>query len=156
MDRDDLGSWLSGPRAEDGLQAGSGYPGQRLGLPETGAGAVAGWGQRIGALVIDWLIALGITRVLLGAPGPGNEAFSLAVLAVFGIEYVLLLLIAGRTIGMTAARFRVKPVGSEQLSGLRIVLRTILLALVLPAVVYDRDRRGLHDKAGRTVAVRDA
>jgi uncharacterized RDD family membrane protein YckC len=32
--------------------------------------------------------------------------------------------------------------------------RTLLLALVIPAVVYDRDRRGLHDKVGATVVVR--
>jgi uncharacterized RDD family membrane protein YckC len=35
-----------------------------------------------------------------------------------------------------------------------IVVRTGLLLLVLPAVVYDRDGRGLHDRAAGTVVVR--
>ena len=35
-----------------------------------------------------------------------------------------------------------------------IVIGLVLLALVIPAVVYDRDRRGLHDKVGATVVVR--
>ena len=34
------------------------------------------------------------------------------------------------------------------------LVRTALLCLVLPAVVYDRDQRGLHDRAAATVLVR--
>jgi len=33
------------------------------------------------------------------------------------------------------------------------VLRTVLLAALVPAVVWDRDRRGLHDRAAGTVVV---
>ena len=47
------GSWLSGS-ASAGTE--SEYPGQRLGLPESGPGSVAGIGRRLGALVIDWLL----------------------------------------------------------------------------------------------------
>ncbi len=36
----------------------------------------------------------------------------------------------------------------------RPVLRTILLILVIPAVIWDADRRGLHDKLLGTVVVR--
>jgi uncharacterized RDD family membrane protein YckC len=34
------------------------------------------------------------------------------------------------------------------------VIRAFLISLLIPAVVYDRDRRGLHDLAARTVVVR--
>jgi hypothetical protein len=34
------------------------------------------------------------------------------------------------------------------------LLRTVLLLLVVPPLVLDRDLRGLHDKAARTVVLR--
>ena len=34
------------------------------------------------------------------------------------------------------------------------MIRAVLICLVIPAVVYDRDRRGLHDRAANTVVVR--
>ena len=154
MDRGDIGSWLSGPRRETGLDQEAGYPGKRLGLPDSGVGSVAGWGQRVGALLMDWFVALGITSVALGSPEPGDEVFSMVVLGVFALGYVLLLLLAGRMIGMATVGFQVCPVGRDRMTASGIVIRTLLLVLVLPAVVYDRDRRGLHDLAGHTVTVR--
>ena len=42
-----------------------------------------------------------------------------------------------------------------QLIGLlRAALRTLLLCLLIPALIWDRDGRGLHDKAAGTVVVR--
>ena len=37
---------------------------------------------------------------------------------------------------------------------LTALLRTALLVLLVPALVYDRDKRGLHDRAAKTVVVR--
>jgi len=34
------------------------------------------------------------------------------------------------------------------------LLRTLLICLVVPPVIYNRDRRGLHDLAAGTVTVR--
>jgi uncharacterized RDD family membrane protein YckC len=36
----------------------------------------------------------------------------------------------------------------------RIVVRTLLLFLLVPAVVFDRDGRGLHDRLSETAVVR--
>jgi len=153
MDRDALGSWLSGPglpTTDDEV----GYPGERLGLPPEGIGSAASWGSRIGAIFIDWFVALGIALALVGSPEPGDQRFSLLVLFVFIVEYVVLLTTAGRTIGMAIFGLRVLPVRSNRLNIVRVLMRSVLLALVVPAVIYDRDRRGLHDKAARTVVVR--
>jgi hypothetical protein len=35
-----------------------------------------------------------------------------------------------------------------------VLIRTVLLLLVVPAAVWDRDSRGLHDKAAGAVQVR--
>jgi len=36
----------------------------------------------------------------------------------------------------------------------RILVRTVLLFLLVPAVVFDRDGRGLHDRLSDTAVVR--
>lgn len=154
VDRKDIGSWLSGPQLDQGLDGEIGYPGERLGVPSVGRGAVATWGRRIGALVIDWFIVLGVSLAIVGPPTPGDDTFGLVNLAVLVVMYVLLLMTAGATLGMWLLGLAVWPVGSQRLSFVRVVGRTLLLALVIPAVVYDRDRRGLHDKVGATVVVR--
>ena len=47
-----IGSWLSGPEPDSGSpdQAPNDYPGQRLGLPQTGPGSLARMGRRFAAL----------------------------------------------------------------------------------------------------------
>src|SRR5699024_10473147 len=63
--RDSIGSWLSGPSAAlpEGEQGA--YPGERFGLPETGSGSLSSTGRRVGALVIDWLMSMGIAALIL-------------------------------------------------------------------------------------------
>jgi uncharacterized RDD family membrane protein YckC len=34
------------------------------------------------------------------------------------------------------------------------LVRTLLLLLLVPALVFDKDLRGLHDKAARTIVIR--
>jgi uncharacterized RDD family membrane protein YckC len=154
VDRKDIGSWLSGPQIDTGLDGPVGYPGERLGMPPAGRGSVTTWGRRILALIIDWFIVLGVSLALVGPPEPGNDTFGFVNLAVLVFMYVTLLMTAGATLGMWLMGLAVWPVGSERLSFLRVVGRSVLLALVIPAVIYDRDRRGLHDKVGGTVVVR--
>ena len=112
------------------------YPGNRLGLPEDGAGSVATWGRRLLALLIDWLIAGLIASVVMGRP-----------------------MWAGGSIGHRICDLRVLPVRDGKtftappglLAG---ILRALLVSLLIPAVIFDRDRRGLHDLAARTIVVR--
>ena len=54
-----MGTWLSGPSSEPA----SGYPGERLGLPQQGPGSIARFGRRVGAILADWLISLGLTAL---------------------------------------------------------------------------------------------
>ncbi|MGN7252610.1 RDD family protein [Arthrobacter sp. SAFR-014] len=143
VDRKDIGSWLSGPDTS-GI---SKYPGERLGFPETGPGSMARAGRRILAITIDWTIALLISNVFLA----GN---SMATLAVFAAEQILLIGTLGYSIGHRAMGIHVvKPDGSAA-GPLAALVRTVLLCLVIPAVISDPDQRGLHDKALNTVLVR--
>jgi uncharacterized RDD family membrane protein YckC len=115
---------------------------------------VTPWGRRIAALFIDWMIVLGVSLAVVGAPQPGDNTFGWTTLGVLVVMYVVLIMTAGATIGMWVLGLAVLPIGAQRHSFLRIVGRSVLLAMVIPAVVYDRDRRGLHDKVGGTVVVR--
>ena len=142
-----LGSWLSGPYQSVGSDTTQDYRGQRLGLPATGTGSVAGIGRRLIAILVDWLACRLIVVGLLGL----SEWW---VPAIFAIEYILLVSTLGSTLGMRLLGIRVSALGGGAPGPLGVAVRTILLMLVIPAVVYDRDTRGLHDRATGTVVVR--
>jgi uncharacterized RDD family membrane protein YckC len=145
------GSWLTGAT---GGQAGA-YPGERLGLPAEGVSSAAGFGRRLGALTIDWLAGY-LIAVLLSAPDALSDPnFGFTVLLVWFALTAIPVAAFGASAGMTALGIRVGSLGDEAVVGVpRAVLRTALIALVVPALIRDADGRGLHDRATRTVVVR--
>jgi uncharacterized RDD family membrane protein YckC len=136
------------------------YPGQRFGLPEEGPRSVAGVGRRLGALVIDWLACLLIASAILRGVHHGI-AFSVAIgqargwtLAVFAAEVFLLTALTGFTLGKRLLGIRVARIDGRPVGLASALVRTVLLLLVVPALVLDKDLRGLHDKAARTIVIR--
>ncbi|MER5894954.1 RDD family protein [Streptomyces sp. NPDC001876] len=151
--RQAIGSWLSGPRAAaEEMGADFGYRGQRLGLPQEGPGAVAPLGRRFGALFIDWTVCMVIAYGLL-AQGDQQAAGNWA-LAVFLVLSLLTVGTIGSTPGKRILGLRVVAEGGGRLGTGRVIVRTVLLLLVIPALVWDRDSRGLHDRLARAVQVR--
>lgn len=143
VDRRDIGSWLTGPDTS-GI---SKYPGERLGLPESGPGSIARAGRRIVAIVIDWTLALLISNFLFSGD-------SWATLAVFAAEQILLIGTLGYSIGHRTMGIHVVRLDGTPAGPLAALVRTLLLCLVIPAVIFDPDQRGVHDKAVKTVLVR--
>jgi len=159
MDRGDLGSWLSGPRAATSASGiDLGQPGQRLGLPAGGPGSVAPWGRRLVAIFVDWVASMLVARLIFPADSPGGGGYGWAVLLIFVVESALFIWTVEASFGQKLLGLRVltvTPGGLRERTGLLpAFLRQVLVALVIPAVVYNRDRRGLHDLAARTVVVR--
>lgn len=143
VERKDLGSWLTGPDTS-GI---SKYPGERLGLPESGPGSIARAGRRILAIMIDWGMALLISNFAFGGD-------SWATLAIFAVEQILLVGTLGYSIGHRVAGIHVVRRGGGAPGPLAALVRALLLCLVIPAVIFDPDHRGLHDKAMNTLLVR--
>ncbi|MBM7438536.1 RDD family protein [Streptomyces sp. HB132] len=151
--RQAIGSWLSGPRAAaEQMGADFGYRGERLGLPQEGPGSVAPLGRRFGALFIDWALCMVIAYGLL-ARGDQQAAGNWA-LAVFLVMSLLTVTTVGSTPGKRILGLRVIAEDGGRLGVVRVVLRSVLLLLVIPALVWDRDSRGLHDRLARAVQVR--
>ncbi|QDW63634.1 RDD family protein [Oerskovia turbata] len=144
VSREDVGSWLEG--TPTGGESGRGG---RLGLPSDGPGSLATVGRRAVALVVDWVLCLLISYLVF-------DANSMATLGVFAVENLLLVSTLGYTVGHRVMGLQVRVLGGEgRMVGLwRALVRTVLLCLVVPAVVWDGDGRGMHDKAAGTVIVR--
>lgn len=148
-----MGSWLSGPRAAaEDAGVDFGYRGQQLGLPEEGPGSIARPGRRIGALAVDWALCMLIAYGLVTdgySQATGNWA--LVILLVLSVLTV-------GTIGFTPGKrlfgLRVASVNGGRLGILRVVLRSVLVCLAVPALIWDRDGRGLHDRFSGAVQVR--
>jgi uncharacterized RDD family membrane protein YckC len=133
------------------------YPGQRFGLPEFGQGSVAGWSRRFVALFIDWIACSLIAIAFFYHPHAGHmtEVFAQPRLwtpVVFAVQDCLLTALTGFTLGKRLLGLRVVRLDGRPV-GLRALPRTVLLMLVLPALMMDRDLRGLQDKAAGTIVV---
>lgn len=84
----------------------------------------------------------------------GANPNEFAILGIFGVLQVVVILIANGSIGHLVFGLRVVPLIPGYLGVWRPFVRTILVMLFVPAVIYDRDQRGLHDRWAGTILVR--
>jgi uncharacterized RDD family membrane protein YckC len=125
--------------------------------PESSAeGATVGrsatFGRRFAALAVDWLLSICVALLVArnGWPPPG-----LLVSVVFFFEYTVFTGFFGQTPGMRLLGLACVRVEDGRPLGIpRAAARAFLLNLVIPAVVFDKDGRGLHDRAAQSVVVR--
>ncbi|MFT4127123.1 MAG: RDD family protein [Gordonia sp. (in: high G+C Gram-positive bacteria)] len=158
------GSWLSGPPA--GSPVDVEYRGADLGLPESGPGALAGGWQRVLGLVVDWVIAGGLSLLFVGFGSPNLGLVDLVVWFVVGVFAVTLF---GFTPGQFAVGLRVVRADHgpdrlrDEVAGevppaavgvVRAFFRQLLMVFIVPALMNDYNGRALHDRATGTAIVR--
>jgi uncharacterized RDD family membrane protein YckC len=155
-----LGSWLSGsdPSGESGANE---YPGQRLGLPPSGPGSIAGFGRRIAALLIDWFIAYGLVGLLVALGLMNQQTFlytplgSTSIAVVWVVLGIISVRLFGFTPGQLALGVRVASIDNRIQVGLgRATVRGILVFFVIPALFTDSDLRGYQDRFTGTAVVK--
>ncbi|MER7167455.1 RDD family protein [Micromonospora sp. NPDC000207] len=111
--------------------------------------AVPSLGRRFGALMIDWILCLLVSYLFAD---PTRDAWS--TVAVLIVEYGIFLGLFGQTPGMYICRIACVSYSDGGRIGIpRALLRGALLALVVPALLMDAERRGLHDRLTRSVIV---
>lgn len=153
VDRRALGGWLSGPRSvSEAAGIDLGYPGKRLGLPEEGQNSVGGMTRRLVATFLDWTLA---QLIVLGAmPGSTSGERAAPILAVFALINLTLVTTIGAGVGGRLLGLRVARLDGANPMLPAVLIRTALLALVIPALFIDRDYRGIHDRLAKTIVVR--
>lgn len=129
-----------------------GHRGERLGLPEAGPGSIAPLGRRFGAVFVDWGLCLLIAYGLLA--NGDRQAVGNWALSIFLVLSVLTVGSVGFTPGKRIFGLRVVAEGGGRLGIVRVLLRSLLLCVAIPALIWDRDGRGLHDRLARAVQVR--
>ncbi|MBW8173559.1 RDD family protein [Ornithinimicrobium sp. Arc0846-15] len=138
------------------------YPGQEWGIPAQGPGAVAPFFRRFLAILTDWSLCQLIAIGLFGVPWGATGAESFVVLGIFAVENIVLVATLGSTVGHRVMGLRVfgHPAGSNPWAAQRppmpvgVLIRTALLCLAIPALITDRNNRGLHDRYGKSVILR--
>lgn len=152
------GTWLSGLGAA-GYQDDQPdrWRGERLGLPPSGAGSIASTGARFASFLLDIGAAAligGVLRVFVEDPTAGQR--NLAGNAAFAVQVLLLTALTGQSIGMRVVGLQVVRLARRDGAPgfLPAAIRTALLGLLVPAMITDRDGRGLHDKAAGTMVLR--
>lgn len=117
----------------------------------------ASWLRRIGALLVDWLVSTLAVIALVGLEtytnARGPEQFY--VLGMYVAESAVLTWFAGGSFGKLVTGLRVVPLDGRvrPLNPLRVVARQVLIALVIPPLIYRSDGRGLHDMLAGTATV---
>ena len=72
----------------------------------------------------------------------------------FSLDYIIGMLLGGQTLGMRLFGLRVARVDRDVPVGLwRALVRTGLLLLLIPALIFDKANRGLHDRVTDTAVV---
>jgi uncharacterized RDD family membrane protein YckC len=120
----------------------------------------ATWGRRILALVVDWFASTLVVILLLGGidAWAGDQRAGFYVLGVFVLESAVFIALSGGSFGQLATRLRVVRVVGGRLDPRPVpphlaLLRQVLIALVIPPLVYRPDGRGLHDLAAGSAVV---
>jgi uncharacterized RDD family membrane protein YckC len=107
-------------------------------------------GKRFAALFVDWILCLLVSGLFVH----DLRTATWEPLAVLIVEYGLFIGLFGQTVGMRLAKIRCVDVTDGRPIGIaRAALRGFLLCFVIPGLIMDRERRGLHDKAARSVIV---
>lgn len=123
------------------------WPGKRFGLPQDGPRSTPTYLRRVLALALDWGIAVGISLAFFDyRPFP--------TLAVFVGLSMLGGLVLGGTPGHLICGIRIAPITGGALGIVAPLVRPLLVATVLPAILTDDDMRGGHDRLVGTILVR--
>ncbi len=142
IERKDIGSWMDGPEGDPDYVRGS-----ALGLPAQGSGSVAPVPRRFLSLLADWFLASLVSMLFF-------HFDSVATLLIFALVNVVFHTLFGATPGQFMLGLRLTPVRGRLPMIARSTLRTALLLLLIPAVVWNRDAQPLHDVAAGTAVVR--
>ena len=110
--------------------------------------------RRIVALAIDWGASILVAQVIPGVSEYGSRSNSLATLAIFTFEVVVLTWLMGASFGQKLVGLRIISIDGKNVKLIQAIVRTFFIILVFPPLLADKENRGLHDKIARTKLIK--
>ena len=111
-----------------------------------------GMWRRFAALMLDWLACLSISNSVTTR---GTLAHQVAPLAIFFLEIWILTSLSGSSAGQRVLGIRVVRFGDGgRVAPLQVLIRSVLIVLVVTAVTFDENGRGLHERLSGSVLTR--
>jgi len=117
----------------------------------------ASWAHRFGALLVDWAACTLVVLFVLGPDGWSQDPYSgFYTTGIFVVESAFFTALLGGSFGKLLTRLRVvrNDASNRPLELIPALARSVLIALVIPPLVFRPDGRGLHDMAARSKTVR--
>ena len=121
---------------------------------EIGPGSIAGFGSRVIGFLVDAVLADLLAIFARGGYHVDGVQNLLSYVAFLLIE-IIFVTVAGQTPGMRVAGIAVVRADGKGRVALKwVLLRTLLLAAIVPALFTDGSGRAMHDRAAGTVTIR--
>ena len=114
-------------------------------------------GRRLLGITIDWLAAYAVTLGFFAGDGSFLErsrGIGGTVLLVLAIEYLVLVSLGGssfghRIVGLKVVRFS----DGGPATPIQALIRTLLMVLIITAITFDENGRGVNERLSNTVLV---
>ncbi|WBM81350.1 RDD family protein [Cryobacterium breve] len=103
-------------------------------------------------LLIDYALAMALAFTVFRYTFLDYNGF--VVTGTYVLLQVVFIPTIGGSIGHRLVGLRVIPLAGGWVGPWRPIVRSVLLGLAFPALVWDSDQRGFHDKVAGTVLVR--
>ena len=114
-------------------------------------------GRRLAAISIDWLASYSIAFAFFAGGGSFGERVTgsrVPTTLILITEYAILISLTGASFGHRLLRMKVVNFTDDGFpSPLQALIRTVLMALVITAITYDEDGRGIHERFSQTKLV---
>ena len=115
-------------------------------------------GRRLAAITIDWLASYAIAFAFFAGDGSYSDRLvstRLSTPLIFVAEYAVLIALTGASFGHRLLRMKVVDLNHGGVPNFRqVLIRTGLMALVITAITYDDDGRGIHERFSQTKLAR--
>jgi len=115
-------------------------------------------GRRLAAISIDWLASYAIAFAFFAGGGNYSERVvgtRVSTPLVFVFEYAILVALTGASFGHRLLKLKVVDFNHGGMPNVRqVLIRTALVALVIAAITYDEDGRGIHERFSQTKLAR--
>jgi len=111
-------------------------------------------GRRLAAIAIDWLTSYLIAFAFCAGGGTYAERISgtrVSTPLIFLSEYAILIALTGASFGHRLLKLKVVQFQNGAFPApLQVLVRTVLMAIVVTAITYDEDGRGIHERLSGT------